>query len=259
MKIDEKFLLEALKIVGVSEFDQRVYLVLVKKPGLSVAGLAAQLSVERPTIYSALERLQNADLIASKRQFSRSINVEPPNRILALMRRHQLEFDQKKKNFEEVLPHFMADFSEKTRPRLFRLFEGQDQFLTMFEESILDAQGEILYFGDVAALDQYIGIERENAWIKKRVEKNLPLKMLIFRDKSAVQRYALRDKKELRETKFIKGNKFKSSFMVYGTKTLLWNPNAERALVIDDPEITVMFRKIFDDEWLTAENPNSMR
>lgn len=248
-------LLSSLLSLGVSSFDAQVYLTVFHKGNIGVSQLARLLNVERVTIYSSLERLQTTGLLPSNRQaYGRTIAVEPPSRIYDLLEKKRTELFYQAKDLEESLPRLMAEFAAKGHMSAFRLFEGRDQFLAVFEEAVREAKDELFYYGDAKSFVDYVGIDYENRWVRKRVSKRIQLQMLVFKDTFILDRYKAIDKKELRETRFITDKSvFQPSFMIYGSKVLLWNPIAERAIVIDDLLIAEMFRSIFKSQWKVAE------
>lgn len=228
---------------------------LLEKGPTSISALARLLSVERVTVYAALDRLKAKGLMTEGREsYSRTVRVEPPSRVLDLLEERRTELFYETKSLEDALPRLLAEYAAKGQLAAFRLFEGRKQFLAVFEEAPREAPGEILYYGDAQAFVDYVGIDYENHWVRKRVRRKVQLQMLVFSTNYIHERYKQIDLKELRETRYISGKPaFKSSFMVYGAKTLLWNPVAERAIVIDDPMLTDMFRWIFASEWDAAK------
>jgi sugar-specific transcriptional regulator TrmB len=246
---------KALASLGLNQLDVNVYLTIFTKGKVGVSQLARLLEVERVTIYSALVRLQEYGLLPVERQpYERTVTVEPPSRIYALLEKKRTELFYQTKGLEDALPRLMAEYAAKGHLASFRLFEGREQFLAIFEEAVREAEKKLFYYGDAKSFVDYVGIDYENRWVRKRVAKRIKLQMLVFSDRYVIERYKLVDKKELRETRIIATKSaFQSSFMVYGTKTLLWNPVAERAVVIDDPLLTDMFRYLFTAQWKLAK------
>ncbi len=247
-------IIESLDLLGVSDFDIKVYISVLEKGITTISSLARELEVERPTVYASLERLKALTLIPeSKEAYSRSLTVEPPSRILSLMENVKSSIRQQEASLEESLPDLMAEFAEKGRVAAFRLFQGRQQFLTIVEESLREAKGEILFFGNATEFIRFEGTEYEREWIRKRVRKKLPIRMIVlpFDEKNhEIKELEETSMKELRVTKFLpKENQFQSSFMIYGYKTAIWNPIAERAIVLDDPIITEMYKQMFEMIW----------
>lgn len=242
----------SLELLGLYSFDRRVYLEIFKRGTRSVSELSRLLGVERPTIYASLERLQQKGLIPQKHKFSRSISVESPQKLIAILEYEKSRFGEQKSLLEQSLPNLLAEYSAKNLPSVYKLFEGKRQFLTIFEESLREAKEEILYYGNAQQFIRYEGEEYEQEYITKRVEKGIFMKILVL-ESETTKELDFKDKEELRETRFLpKNNYYESSFMVYGAKTLLWNPVAERALVIEDKIITDMFRQMFNNAWEKA-------
>lgn len=259
--MEEKYssIQNALNLLGISDFDQKVYLVILRKGVIGVAALARELSVERPTAYSAIARLESIGLMAKQTErFGRGIKVEPPSRVLALLEKQKSLISGLEGRLENSLPDLMFEFATKTSASSFRLFEGRDQFLAVFEEILREATGEILYFGNVEQFVRYEGVEYEKGWIKRRMERKVSIREAVLKPKDIqILQIEKSNPKELRETRYLGDEfNFKSSFLIYGYKTLIWNTFAERAIVIDDPVVTEMFKQIFELAWNGAEKYN---
>lgn len=240
----------ALQELGVANLDAQLYLHLLKKGGSSVAALARRLKVERPTIYAAIERLQALALVPSgKVPYSRLVTAESPRRVLALLEQRRTTLSEQHLRVEDALPNLLAEFSARTPKSALQVFEGKDQFLTVFEEVLQEAEERILFLGDAQSFIDLEGMEYERAWIKKRVQKKIVFTMLVFKNATTIS-FQNTDTQELRETRFLPDTmKFTSSFMVYGSKVLLWSPVATRAIVIEDTTIAPMFRQLFLQLW----------
>lgn len=239
-----------LRDLGVADLDIHLYLLLIKKGGQSVSSLSRQLKVERPTVYAAIERLQELSLIPPhKTPYTRRVIAESPRRVLALLEQKRTSLAQQQQGIETVLPDLLAEFSARTPTTAFRVFEGKEQFLTIFEEVLQEAKDEILYFGDAQSFINLEGLQYERAWIKKRIQKNIFFKMLVF-ETAVTHDFKKDDERERRETRFLpSAHTFTSSFMVYGNKVLLWSPVAVRAIVIEDSTIAPMFVQLFANSW----------
>ncbi|MCX6810976.1 MAG: hypothetical protein NTY30_04600 [Candidatus Berkelbacteria bacterium] len=246
----------ALTELGLSEFDSRLYLSLFKTGGTSISALATELSVQRPTIYAALDRLRHLGLIPrSENAYKRKVLVEPPTRITILLERQQNKLRDKQKNIFEILPDLMAEYALKNQPSTLRIFEGRDQYLTLFEESVQEAKDEILYCGNIDVFVDYEGTSHEKKWIAERIRRKVPIRMIVFpfRAKKTAEIEAT-NLVQLRETRYLdKKYLFESSFLLYGYKTFIWNPLAERAVILDDPTISAMFKQIFELTWDQAK------
>src|SRR3989344_4170283 len=239
----------SLRSLNVSGFDARVYLLCLKNGPLTITDIAYKLSVERATIYVALERLTDAGLIPKNRPSTRGVQVEPPSKIVALLQAKQIDLAKDREQIEQAMPELLAEFSTKSKLSAFRLYEGRDQFLAVFEEVLREAKDEILYYGDAESFFKLEGAKYDKHWLKRRLRRKLPSRMLML--PSAVARtQGKSSKKLLRESRLLgKEAVFKGSIMIYGVKTVFWNPLAERAIVIEDSLITDMLRFTYELAW----------
>jgi sugar-specific transcriptional regulator TrmB len=239
----------SLRSLNVADFDARLYLLLVKKGSMSVTDIAKVLSVERPTVYAALDRLTETGLLPKNRAGTRGVQVEPPSKVAALLRAQKANLASEEERLNQALPELLADFAAKAKQSAFRLYEGRTQFLAVFEEVLKEATDEILFYGDAETFFKFEGAEYERQWLKRRVRRKLPIRMLML-PSDVARGYGKSSRRLLRESRLLGKNKaFQSSLLIYGSKTVLWNPTFERAIVIEDSLITDMFRYTFELTW----------
>lgn len=245
----------ALNQLNIPEFDRKLYLAALGIQHPSISSLARHLKVERPTVYAGLERLRAAGLApASNPPFSRQVQVEPPSRVLALLEARQANLQNNRQALEQALPELMAGFAAKGNVSTFRLHEGRTQFLAVFEEAVREAKSEMLFYGNANRFVEYVGPDYEKQWIKKRLHRQLKMRILVSHG-PITEHFRQVDTKELRETRFLPtGTQIDSSYMLYGAKTLIWNPLAERAIVIDDPVVAALFCQMFETSWQAAKD-----
>ncbi|NTW30755.1 MAG: hypothetical protein HGA33_05735, partial [Candidatus Moranbacteria bacterium] len=93
----------------------------------------------------------------------------------------------------------------------------------------------------------------ENDWIKKRLKRNISIKVLTVPG-VIPDNLKSRDDREKRETRILKvANPFRSSFMLYANKMIIWQPEAPLAVLVEDIYIVRMMRELFDVLWIGSE------
>ena len=95
--------------------------------------------------------------------------------------------------------------------------------------------------------------ETEKEWIKKRVERNIHINVLLIPGKDA-ETLEQTDEQEMRTTRIFKGMPFVTGFMAYANKVIIWQPEAPLIVLIEDEYIVAMFRSVFGALWQVAKD-----
>jgi sugar-specific transcriptional regulator TrmB len=113
--------------LGLDRLEGDIYLELIKDRAISVSKLAIQFGTNRVRVYKAFENLEKIGLIERENDFSKITEVEPPSRVLALLRNKENELKRQMQQFEDIAPELMYSYekSEKT-PRV-QIYEGLGQ------------------------------------------------------------------------------------------------------------------------------------
>lgn len=246
-------LVASLQSLHIADFDSRLYVLLVKNGPMSITDIAKELAVERPTVYVALGRLIDVGLIPKNHSATRGVQVEPPSKVAALLQAQRVNLAKEQEQIEQAMPELLSEFAAKAKQSAFRLYEGRIQFLAVFEEVLKEAKDEILFYGNAETFFKFEGADYEKQWLKRRVRRKLPIRMLML-PSDVAREQGKSNKKLMRESRLLgKEAIFKSSLMIYGIKTVLWNPLAERAIVIEDSLLTEMFRFTYELAWSRAK------
>ncbi len=239
--------------LGFSDIEAQVYIKALN-PDNTISGIAEQIKVERATVYSAIKKLESNGLVVKRKTpYSRGIEVEPPSKVLTKLKKKASETMNLSSDFEQVLPDLMSSFhATDRRYQKVMFYETKEDFISVFDKILEETDEGGLFFGDAHSFINFVGVDYEKDWIRRRVDRGLSIRILVSYSPLLAD-IKKSDKPELRETKFLpKGFAFKSSFQVYGYKTILWNPVIPRVTIIDDPIYARMFKQIFEMLWQTS-------
>ncbi len=125
---------ELMKL-GLSEKEARVYLSALELGPHPVQDIARKASVNRATTYVMIEGLMQRGLMTSfERGKKRLFSVEPPDRLLSIVRVKERELQEQEREFSQVLPELRAILATSgERPRV-RFFEGAEGLRAIREE-----------------------------------------------------------------------------------------------------------------------------
>lgn len=244
-----KTIFQSLTDIGLNQLESQLYFELLNNPRISITDLASNLGVHREKIYFAQEKLINLGL-ANYPDSGKKIVVESPDKILTILKQKKSHFARSEKDFVDILPDLLPLYHSDTRRPTIRMYEGDDQFLGLFDQFILEAKDEILCFTNPEFFHSVVSMDYLDLWIKKRVAKNL--KIRIISTFTNFQRYhSDKDTKELRNIRFLKSSKntFKGSFYISGNRISMWNPLIPKAIAIQDKIVVDTFKFMFEEIW----------
>ncbi len=251
-KETKETLYNSLKELGISENAIELYVASLSVGPSTISSLSSVLNMNRPNVYKIIAELEKYGLakFSERKKFSHTFMVQPPTVIKELLNKKvaSLEIDNKK--IFAAMPDLLAMYRQGELPTSIKIYEGREQFMKIFFELLDEAKDTIEYLGSAEDLiSGFIGWTTEEGWIKKRLEKNIFMKSLIFGGKDA-SKLRIEDSKQKRETRILKNlQPFPTSFHISANKVIIWQTKTPLALVIEDQYIVQMFRAMFYAFW----------
>ena len=238
---------KSLKAINVSAKANRAFRFLYFYKDLKVEELAKKLNIARPNTYKILKELESLNLI-KKVGKSKYITVSP--RVLLE------KIKEKKQKYEDVdqdislnLPELLKQYKHNILPSRIKTFYGKKEYAEAMKHMFVGRNTEICFFG---SLNDFITLATEEKYkklVNQRIKQNIKLKTLILPSTNN-DKAPKTSKKELREVKFLKNTPiFNSSFQVSIDSVLFWQPNIPMAILIEDRNIALMMKIIFDKLW----------
>lgn len=222
-----------------------------------MAALASHLSVSRPQAYKLIAELESYGLadFSARKKFARTFMVESPSKLQELLRRQQELVAQTDQRLSWVMPDLLAAYRQGELPSTVRVLQEKEQYLKVFFQCPIDAaNGEIHVIGSAKDFIAFTSWAEEQRWIDQRLRLNVLLKALLFSSEDT-KILADKDKRELRETRLLTDMKpFSTLIMTYANKTILWQPHAPMAILIEDAYLTNMHENLF--QYLWEKNPS---
>ncbi len=253
MEKDKKYdnLYTSLKELGLGDSEADLYMISLKLGPAQLSEVAKHLGISRPNIYKLIKSLEVHGLVkfSQKEKYSRKFMVESPGSVLEALRKKKKQLSKIDEGLVLDLPELMAFYHQGEGTTKIKVLKGKEQYVKIFNQSVEEENKEIQFCGSAGDFIEFVSWDIENNWIRKRLKKNVFIKVLTIPSGTA-DALKVRDSREKRETRFLKvANPFRSSFMLYANKLIIWQPEAPLAVIVEDVYIVKMMRELFDVLW----------
>ena len=256
MDIDElkDSIYTSLKEIGLTDFESSVYVASLALGPSPISVLAKHVHVSRPNIYKLIQGLEKHGLakFSEKGKYARNFMVEPPTVVVEKLRQKKEILARMDHTLVSSLPDMLALYHQGEGDTKIRILKGKEQYLKVFNQSLDETKGEIQFFGSADTFINFISWEHELEWIKKRVKRNIFIKVLLLPG-DVPEVLSKKDKEEMRETRVMEDMPtFPASFQLFANKVIIWQPKAPLAILIEDEFIVEMLRAVFNNFWERA-------
>ncbi len=238
-------ILHALGELGLSNHEARLYLRLVLDSSPSITELANELGIERRTVYRALRRLTQLGLAQQGKRYSRVINVEPPSKVISLLRQRQTLLRDLGKSMTELLPDLLTEYHKGARQPRVRFYETPESFMALLDEIVDECNDNLYMVGSTTVLDVFP--EYMETFIRRRARKGSYSLTISFQNPKLARRDHV---KEFRKLKIVPAQfNADAAYMAWSNKVAIWNTSLPRIVVVEDKIIFSLFKTIFDMLW----------
>lgn len=238
-------LIKTLENIGLTQKEAKVYLAALEIGSSPVSHIATKAKINRVTTYDILEKLSKKGLISSfTRAKVKFFTATEPEVVVD-------DFKRRVGNFEESLPEFKKLNGEAVHTAV-KYFEGIDGIRNIYEDA-LKSESEIRNFGNIKDI-KLAWPTYEDDFIKKRIEKEIPLKAITLDDEQGRMIQAM-DKESHRETRLLPPElfNFSNEIFIYGNKVAIISFGEMVGMIIESPEIAKMQLTIFNLVWSYAQ------
>ena len=165
-----------LKQFGFTENEVLVYLALLSGTHFSGSELAKKTQIKRPTVYHALETLQQKGIVhlTGSTRVAR-YRAEPPAQLKNIIERKQRELSTMSKTLDKALPFFpiQEDSVHKGMPQV-EFFKGKDGIKTVAEK-ILMSNSKKLYgiTPSFAVVEQFLDAGYGETYLNERAKRGI--------------------------------------------------------------------------------------
>lgn len=239
-------MLKTLEKLGLTEKEAKVYLANLELGPAKIQDIAKKSKIKRTTVYVIIDSLMQKGLISFyQSRKTKKFVAEEPYKLSLLLKEKQDTLKQTMPQFEALIKKGKVE-----RPEV-RFYQGKDGCLTILEETLEKANGEILYLGSIDDIYKIITKDYDYAhYIPARLAKKIKFKALLFQDEEALK-LKTTEKRHLREIKFLpKGYFFPSSMFIFQDKIALISSEKELVgIVIKSPDLAKMEEQKFELLW----------
>ncbi|HBU07605.1 MAG TPA: hypothetical protein DEB09_06035 [Candidatus Magasanikbacteria bacterium] len=182
-------MLEELKNLGLEESEIKVYLALLELGPSTVTEITKKARIKRTLGYHVLEKLGWHGLVDQASGTGKKIiyTAEHPQRLLQFVKNKKHQWENKVKNIEEYLPNLVSLYKIADKPTI-RYQKGDEGLKNIYIEN-LEAKTEILSILDVDAWDQPDLRQFGKWYIRERVKRKIPERILMLERQSVHSYY----------------------------------------------------------------------
>jgi len=185
--------LEALRNIGLTKGEIKVYEALLGLGESTKTPIANASGISPGKIYDVLERLMRKGLVSViKKGNVKHFKVANPKHLGDYIKRKKEEIDKEEKIVENLLPELLAKYSKKKETSDAEIYVGWKGLQTIYDE-LVDAlgKGEIDYvFGATQGTDPDKTLRFFDRFNKKRREKGIKLRIIYNEeDKTFAKKY----------------------------------------------------------------------
>jgi sugar-specific transcriptional regulator TrmB len=247
-----KEVIRGLEAYGLDEKEVRVYLAGLEIGTASVLELSRRTTLPRTTLYPILERLEHHGIFKVGKQKNTKVYIaESPETL-------KRQFDERAVIFSQTLPALETISGSLHAGRGVTFYEGSDGFKRVWKAIINSGVKEYRMITSGTGLLDYA----KEPYIVKRViaermEKKIFSKQLI-RDSKDARTIVKKDKKELRESRFLPSDiHLPSTVIVFADQVAFITTRKENTMILlASGDVALTYKTLFDLIWAKADVGN---
>ena len=181
-------MIKALENLGLEESEIKVYLALLELGPSSVSEITKKAQITRTLGYHVLEKLGWLGLVDQAFSKGKKIiySAEHPQRLAQYVKNKKNQWENKIKNIEEYLPNLISLYKITDKP-IIRYQKGTEGLKNLYTDN-LESKTEVLSILDVDAWDQPDLRQFGKWYIKERVKRKIPERILML-ERQSVKTY----------------------------------------------------------------------
>lgn len=244
-----------LQKFGLKNPEIDVYTLLLQLGAQPASIIAKKLQLKRTTTRTYLENLTKLGLIRFQlKDRTQYFFAEKPQAALDMLKNqkeraiHRLE--ENINAFGSIIPELNSLIQTDSLIPKITSYEGLDELKRMYQDT-LTAETEILCLSSVDDLIELFGAEYDNWYVKKRAQKNIPLRY-ITKDTPQERQERQKDSELLRQSRLLPPHSFSISneINIYDNKVSIITLKEEKiGVLIESQEIARTMRIIFEVLW----------
>jgi len=248
-------LINELQKLGLSDKEAKVYLATLELAQSSVQQIADKAGVNRTTTYVVLESLIKRGLCSTYEQDKKTVYIAAnPDTLESVFEIQKKEIEEKKKNFNKVLPDLQLIYNRQDNKPVIRFFEGIAGFLNsvseFYKEKDIKDGGDVRMIYNKDMLNSLFGEDERNKYRDVRLNKKIKSKVLYNYKDGSISSTLDGQRIKISNVKF----PISCDIAIYGNNvrisSLGKNPSS---VLLKDEEIAKTLKSIFDLAWERAQ------
>jgi HTH-type transcriptional regulator, sugar sensing transcriptional regulator len=242
---------EILASFGLNETESAIYLAALELGESLPKHLAEKASVKRPMLYKVLPSLFEKGLLSQTVKGKRRYLVAEDPEILVEEKQSEL------KRLEEKLPELRLLLRTATSKPKIVFYEGIEGLKKLYMDNLRERQ-PILEFVSLENIHPEIESHSKNYYIPARINRNIPIKIIVSGETESKSIRLKTDPYALREVKTISQEKFPIPLdcYIYGDNVsfAVYRTDSEPiGVIIRSKEISRTLRSLFEFVWEKAK------
>lgn len=237
---------------GLTAHQATIYELLIKNGGMRASTIVRQLnsSLSRPMVYMVLDELVTLGLVEKNEVDTKVTRFFPvhPSKLHDIALERRARADAIADAAAAVIPRIVSDYNLVSNKPGVRFFEGRQGVRVVLEDS-LTAKTPIYSYTDVEQVEMYYK-DLVDPYLLER-EKRKVMKKLLLDDTPFTRDLYKGAEESQSEVRLISksDHSYKVAIQIYDDKVsyLTLNPGKEVAIIIQDPEIALLQRHLFEE------------
>ncbi|MBU2565971.1 hypothetical protein KKG46_00225 [Patescibacteria group bacterium] len=231
--------------LGLNETEAHIYEALLTKGPMTGSKIAEFSGIGRGNVYNAMQTLKAQHLVTEKEGKIAVFEAAPPSSLEMMLTKQKNKIEQISASFGNILPLLSSDYRLSTGKPIVRVFEGIEGLKEIYNDTLL--QTDTIYAlvsPDEPAPQLFDWLT--TTYVKKRVNKQIPVNVVVNGTASQTSDYIAKNERELRTAKFVKNldYKFSGEIDVFGDKVafIAYKENELIGTIIENASIASTLR-----------------
>lgn len=245
---------EILKKIGLSEKEICVYLALLETGEATLMQVSNRAHLAPMTTKYLLQKLHEKECITAVQKKSRHLYIpHAPSKLLETLRKKRQSLDTSIADFEKSLPELNRHLSFSTFAPKIRFF-SHEEIRSIYEEILRQPIDMIYWIGDVLKIQNAIGVEYLEEWMRRRVKKKIATRVIRVPEGEVYSPVYTQEVPMLRKIRHtVKGFESPSHIIIYGDNVAFITTKKEAfGTVITSREVAMTMRACWNEVWKNA-------
>lgn len=241
--------------LGLSDTETKVYLASLEVGEAGLTRVANRANLAPMTTKYLLQKLHEKGCVTAVKKNTRFLYTpHPPAKLLSNLRAKRRELEKTIGKFEDAMPDLnrhlaYSHFAPKVR------FFAHEEIRNIYEEILEQAIDMIYWIGDVKKIQNAIGAEYLEDWMKRRVKKGVATKVIRVSEGEVYTPAYTQEKSYLRKVKHTPDSfDAPSHIIVYGDNVAFITTKKESfGTVITSREVATTMLSCWQEVWKNGE------